>query len=524
MSTTTRLHLGILSVLFAAAALVNSVPYLFNELSPAYRQSSDATVHVVQWQQYASTYSGNFDNDVMFRNYQAQPTGTLFVNRVLVRISELLGVGILEWSVIISILSLMLFLSGVYTLVLYTTKKPLLGLIIGLVSIIPVISLGLSSWGFLTLGFVPKELSLGIAVWLTILYLRGVSDNSPARIAGFFALLGLFSNWYPPLFFHYALVLMTVEVLRARAITKAQVLYGVVFLLAAPVALFDIFIKAGGFTQPILAIIVSHYGVPLQSLSYLLIHYLRKQIIYVVLVGILWYIYRRVLQKEYPPLMTLWYYIWWSTLVLSLIGVGIEVFYPLYMKYLLSRVSVWFYLASMIIVTYTAHELWFARFSYSLRTSAVFAVLMMIVLLGQTSVLNVYHGAQKFRQNATNYQNYLSIVTHLRETVPPGTLVLANPDGEANTVRAYGGVGTYVAAKDGNVTLFDGNAATIWFNRYQEVQGVFAERDFKAIRFFAIAHGLQYYLFDTTDLNSGMDELKKSTVLQSGSYGLAKLF
>lgn len=522
-SHTTRTHIAILAFVFFVAFFVNRISYSTTGISLAYQQSSDATVHMVNWQEFSRNYAGNFDHDLMFQNYQEAPSGVLFVDKVLVRISEFLHIDLLDWSIVISALSLALFLSGVYFLVLYSTKSTLLGLVLTLVSIIPVISLGLSSWGFFALGFVPKELSVGISVWLTILYLQGVSTASRRKISWFFGLLGLFSNFYPPVFFHYALVLFTVEVIRQRAIKKEHILYGLIFLVASPVALYDIFVKAAHFAPPVLAIIYDHYGAPLHSLSYLVVHYLRKQIIYAALVGALWYVYRRVLKKEYPPRIVLWYAIWWSTLVWSLVGVGIEVFAPLYMKYLISRISVWFYLASMVIVAYTAYEIWFAKFSRSLTQLISFSLVLLIVLLGQTSILNVYNNLRDFKDAAPDYKEYLSVVTKLQLVVPPGSLILANPDGGANTIRTYGGVGTYVAAKDGNVTLFDGVAAQQWFDRYTETQKVFAQKDFSAIETYALAHGLHYYFFDTRDVQTGTTTLTKKTLLQSGPYGLAQL-
>jgi hypothetical protein len=513
-----------LAALFFAAFLVNSAAYFLTGISPAYRQSSDATVHVVQWREDARTYAGNFAADTMFQDYQAQPTGTLFVDRLLVRASELLHVDLLDWSILISALSLALFLSGVYFLVLYTTRRRLLATLLALVSIAPVISLGLSSYGFLVGGFVPKETALGITVWLTILYVRGVSTGSRRDLALFFGLLGLCANWYPPSFYHYAAALLTVEVIRHRALRWESILYGLLFLVASPVALYDIFVKAAHFAPPVLSIIIAHYGVPLHSLSYLLLHYLRKQFIYLALVGGLWYLYRRVLKKPYPPALTLWYAIWWSTLAWSLIGVGIEVFAPLYMKYLISRISVWFYLASMIIVAYTAYELWVAKWGGSQKRLALFAAGLVIVLLGQTSILNVYAGLRDAQRNAPDYRDYLAVVTRLQSVVPTGALVLANPDDRANTLRTYGGVGTYVSAKDGNVTLFDGAAAAAWLARYTETQKAFATKDFSAIRSFALAHGLQFYFFDTRGITTGQPLLKKETVLQTGDYGLAKLY
>jgi hypothetical protein len=516
-------HVGLLSLIFAVAALVNSSSYLLSGISPAYNQSSDATVHVVQWQEYTTGYAGNFSQDVMFQNYQAQPTGTLFVDKLLVRLSEFLHISILDWSIIISALSLILFLSGVYFLVLYSTKKLLLAFLISVVSIVPVISLGLSGWGFLVAGFVPKETGLGITMWLTILYLQGVSTGSKRDIGWFFVLLGLFANWYPPVFYHYALAILTAEVLRVRALRMEHVLYGILFLLASPVALYDIFVKAGHFAPPVLAIIINHYGIPLHSLSYLLLHYLRKQFIYAALIGVLWYVYRKIYQRESTLLMTAWYAIWWSTLAWSLVGVGIEVFAPLYMKYLISRISVWFYLASMVLIAMSAYELWALKFGRAMLSTSLFCILLVAVLLAQTSILNVYRGFQDAKKSGTDYAQYLSAVTKLGSLVPTGTLVLADPDGEANSIRAYGGVGTYVAAKDGNVTLFDGDAARAWFARYNTVKSVFATHDFTAIRSYALTHQLQYYFFDTKDLRSGTSTLARETLLQSGTYGVAKL-
>lgn len=521
-STNKFKHAVIIAFILSVAFLVNSSFYFFTGIPLKYQQSSDATVHVVDWQRLAQNYSGGFENDLMFQNYQAQPTGVLFVDKILVGISDTFNIELLNWSIMISYIFLAVFLTGVYFLVLYSTKNLLLATTISLVSIIPVISLGLSSWGFLTKGFVPKEISLGIAVWLSIIYVWGVSTNSKRKVGIFFLLLGLFSNWYPVLFFHYAIVLLVAEVIRQGGVKKQHFLYGLVFLAAAPIALFDIFIKSSNFTPPVNAIIVDHYAETLRSWKYLFLHYLRKQIVYIAIVAFLWYIYRHILKKEYPPLITLWYAIWWSALVWSLLGVGIEIFAPSYMKYLLSRTSVWFYFASMIIVGYTAYEIWFTKYARSTKNSILFSVVLSFILLAQSSVLNVYKGIEEGRDNSQDYQQYLSILTQLKTVIPPGSVILSNPDKEAKTIRAYGGVGSYVSWKDGNVTLFDGDAATIWFNRYKETQRVFLQKDFSEIQDLATKHNLQFYLFDKRDIESGLDALSGATILESGEYGLAQ--
>jgi len=522
-SPTVRTHIRNLIIIGVTAALVNSVAYLVSGIPPKYNLNSDATVHEVQWQEFSQSYAGNFNNDIMFQNFQEVPSGVLIADKALVRTAEFLRIDLLDWSVIISILTLALFLSGFYFLVFYTTKKSLISLLLTLVSIVPVISLGLSTWGSSISGFVPKEISVGVSLWLTILYLKGVSENSRSKIATFFLLLGLFANFYLTLFFHYAVVMLTVEVIRCRSIRKEHVAYGLLFLAAAPLALFDIFVRAGHFAPPNLSIIIDHYGNTLRSPAYLLLHYLRKQIIYAVLVGVMWYLYRRVFKREYPILMQVWYAIWWSTLLWSLVGVGIEVFAPLYMKYLISRISVWFYPASMIIIAYTAYELWFTKFRRSFQTLAAFSLLLVLVLLSQTSLLNVYNGIREQNSDAADYKQYLSVVTKLHDIVPPNALVLANPDGAANTIRTYGGVGTYVAAKDGIVMLFDGGAAELWFARYKEAERLFAEKDFLSIMAYARERNLRYYFFDMRDIGKDRQALERRIIIRSGPYGLADL-
>jgi hypothetical protein len=515
-------HASLLAIIFLAAACLNSATYFLSGIPAQYVQSSDATVHVVTWQQVSSSYQGEYDNDVAAKTFQAQSTGELFADRVLVRIADTLHINLLTWSIIVSALALAVFLSGVYALVLYTTKNTLLAFLIALLSIAPVISLGLSSWGFMVQGFVPKEISLALAVWLSILYFKGIFHNSACTMVLFFFLLGLLSNWYPVLFFHYALVLLFADVIWRRRITKEQILFGVVFLIGAPVALYDIFIKASSFVPPDLQVIVDHYAQTLHSWQYLFFHYLRKQIIYGVLVGGLWYIYRKVLKKEYPLVMGLWFAIWWSSLILSLIGVGIEVFAPLYTKYLLSRVSVWFYFVSMILVSYTAYETYFAKVAKSLLNYAIFFVVVGAILLSQTSILNVYSGVRELEQGAQDYKDYLSIATRLHTLVPMKAIVLANPDDEANALRTYAEVPTYVSWKDGNVTLYDGAAARAWEARYKEAQAAFATKDFAVIKNFATKHDVHYYLVDKKDIQSGIDDLYKTAIFQAGSYALTK--
>jgi|GEM_PF-4884401 len=509
-------------VLAIVAVMVNAAPYFLTGIPLKYNQSSDTLVHLVHWQEAASDYAGNFEADEMFQQNQGWPTGQLFVNKVLVRIAEMLNIDFLSWSIFISWCSLALFLSGVYALVFYTLRSRLLAFLISLVSIVPVISLGLSSWGFFVRGFVPKELAVAITVWLTILYFSGVLSGSKKKIAWFFVSLGFFSNWYPIVFFHYALLMMIVEVVRAKAIRKEHFFYGVIFLAAAPVALYDLFAKIGGFSPPDLSLIYAHYTWPLHSLEYLFAHYLRKQFVYAALIGGLWYLYRKLLKKEYPSAFSVWYAMWWASLGLSLVGVGIELFAPAYMKFLLPRVSVWFYFVSMVIVAYSAYEIYAIKFSVTRLKSVLFSFGLIVVLLGQTSVISAYKGVFNFNKNAEDYRDYIAAIDALNEHAPLKTILLVYPDRQASGIRAYGGYGVYVSSKDGNVTLVDGEAARKWKARYDETVAVFATKDYAKIKKFAINHGLTHLFYDIRDIETKGD-LERATFIRFGNYGLAEL-
>ncbi|MBX4216256.1 hypothetical protein KW797_04910, partial [Candidatus Parcubacteria bacterium] len=176
----------------------------------------------------------------------------------------------------------------------------------------------------------------------------------------------------------------------------------------------------------------------------------------------------------------------------------------------------------MVIVAFTGYELWRAKFGWSVTQKAIFSIALLIVLLGQTSILSVYKGIRGDIEESSDYKQYLSVVTRLSSFVSPSSLVFANPDRGAATIRTYGGVGVYVAKKDAIVTLYDGVASAAWEARYKETQKVFATKDVTAIRAYALAHGLEYYFFNIKDINTGAASLERMTVLKEGDYGLAK--
>jgi len=176
----------------------------------------------------------------------------------------------------------------------------------------------------------------------------------------------------------------------------------------------------------------------------------------------------------------------------------------------------------MLIVGYTAWQLVRARWGSGYKVTMLFAFVLSAVLIAQSSISNLVGGFMEFRRDAAQYRDYVSAMQQLHTLVPLGSVVLANPDGEANTLRPYGDVASWVSAKDGNISLFDGDAARAWYARYKESQAAFATHDGAAIRSYALSHGLQYYAFNMSDLSVHQDVITKATLMRVGVYGLAK--
>ena len=513
-----------LIIIFIAAFLVNKAPSVLTGIPLNRQLSSDAEVHINHWREFSTNNPVDFSNDRMF-SQGIWPRGQLFIDKLLVKTGELFGQEAADWSIFISIIALVFFLSGVYFVITYSTQSPFWGLILSLGSIIPTISLGGSSWGFLTKGFLPRELGLGITVWLSALYFYSLKNNSRAHRYLAFAITGIFTNWYPILFLHFFLMLFVAEIIRQKSFNKEHALYILFFVIGAPLAFIDFFTKSSDMSPMNMAVFYDRFKyMLLNSPAYALTKYLRRSIIYTVLVVIV-FLQNRILKNRVGGNILIWQNIWLSSGVLSIFGVLIENFTP-FAKFLISRTSIWFIFSSMVMLAYGAET---ARKNIKIWSGinrfwglTIFAFLLLVVFLGQSSLVSIYRNVRGLRASSSEYSQYITGLEQLKTITPASSIILAHPK-NADDIRVYGKRGTWVSWKDGNIAILDGKGATEWFERTQKTSEVLEQKDFTKIKSFARENGIGYFFYRKGDVTDGFQELEKNTIFKSGIFGVARI-
>ena len=513
-------HAIFLTVIFSAVLLINFTLSIITNIPLKNQLSSDAELHLTHWREFSTNEGNDFANDEMFRK-DTRPRGELLVNKLLVRLGEWLKVGLLEWSIWVSSLSLVVFLSGIYFVVAYSLKKPWLGFLVALGSIIPAFSLGGSTWGFLAQGFLPRELALGIAVWIMLIYFYGLEKNRIWVSRLVFLLAGIFSNWYPVLFFHFAAVFFIAEIIRLKSIRKELLIYGLLYAAGASFALMDIFIKSAQ-TAPIdLEVFRFRFRyMLLSSFEYTFLRYLRRFLIYIAIVTGLFIFSKKTLNSDELRPLSPWYAIWLSAALISLAGIVLENF-TTFARFLFSRASVWFLFASMVIIAYTIHRIYEKKVKNSLLSSTVLATGILLIFTGQSAIPSIYRQIKDLRINSANYNNYISLLENLKEVTPNDAIILASPR-EANKIRAYGARGTYVSWKEGGIALLDGKSGREWFERLHEVDAVFGQKNLEALQKYAQAKNIRYIIYNTNEISNDNQQLTLFPLLKSGPFVLSE--
>ena len=439
----------------------------------------------------------------------------------MVRLGEWLKGGVLEWSSWVSSLSLIVFLSGVYFVVAYSLKNSWLGFLVALGSIIPAFSLGGSTWGFLAQGFLPRELALGIAVWIMLIYFYGLEKNHIWAGRSVFLFSGIFSNWYPVLFFHFAAVLFVAEIIRLKSIKKELLVYGLLYAAGASFALIDIFIKST-HTAPIdLEVLRFRFRyMLLSSFEYAFLRYLRRFLIYAVVVAGLFIFSKKTLNRDELRPLSPWYAVWLSAALISLTGIVLENF-TTFARFLFSRTSVWFLFTSMAIIAYTIHKIYEKKIKNNFPLSAVLATGILLIFIGQSAIPSIYRQLRDLRINSTNYNDYIALLENLRNVTPNDAIILASPR-EAYKIRVYGSRGAYVSWKDGGITLLDGRSGREWFERLHEVEAVFGQKNLEVLQKYAQTKNIRYIIYNTDEISIDNQQLTLIPLLKSGPFVLSE--
>ncbi len=520
MSTSIKHHFLFLTFIFSAALILNILPWLLTGIPLSRQLSSDAEFHVVHWQEYSKNYEGNFLQDKFFQ-YDARPTGDLFLDKIFVRVTEFFGIKLPVGSIIVSVIALCSFLMAVYAISYFALSDAFLALIIGLASVIPTFALGGSTFGFLAQGYLPRELAIGFCLWILLLFLYGKRKNIAWMPFLVFFIIGLFANWYPVLFFHFATVLVLADIIQKRRISREHILYGILFAAGASFAIFDVISKAKATTPPDPNIFHIRFGyMYISSFAYGVLRYLRRIILYAIWIPALIIFVKKFLKEKINETLSFWLALWVSAGIIMTTGVLLEQ-YTVYAKFLLSRTSLFFIFASMIITSVMLMRAFEHFFPNHKLKKVILALFLLCIFIGQSSIPTIYRSITGAVKNVRSEKSFLEALDFLSRHTTPKDIVLANTD-YSYKIRAYAMRSVYSSWKDG-VALLDGKTGREWHERLLETNKALQTNDLKTIIDFGRKNGVTVFFTETDAIKNDIGIIKTYPFYQTGDYTIILL-
>jgi len=521
MTVNSKRHSLFLATIFLAAIVFNFLPQFLSGIPLPRQLSSDAENYVVHWYQYSEYYGNNFLNDKSFQ-YEIRPAGDLFVDKIFVRIGEFLKIDLPVWSVLISIIALLIFLSGVYALSFYTLNSAFSALIIGLGSIMPTFALGGGTWGFQTLGYLPRDLAIGFALWLLLLFIYGKDKGVKWAPFAVFLISGLFANWYPVLFFHFITVLLLADIIHDKKMSVKHLCYGLIFSIGAFFAIYDVISKVKTTIPPDLEALHMRFGyMYISSFTYGVFRYLRRVIIYLVWIPAIIVYSKKIFEGKAKKALSFWLAIWISAGVIMTVGVLLEQF-TVYAKFLFSRTSLFFIFSSMAISTLVLTRVVENNFPNLKHKKIIMALFLLVIFTGQSSIPTVYRYISGVTKNADAEKSFYDVLTVLSNKTSSKDIILADP-GYSNSIRAYAIRSVYTSWKDGGVSLLDGKGGREWFERFTETNELIQNGSFNSIVDFGLKKGASVVFIETNKISDYPSLAKKYNYYLSGNYAIILL-
>lgn len=505
-----------LSVIFLGAMVINGLPWFLSGIPLSKQLSSDAEYHIVHWYEYSKNYEGNFLQDKSFQ-LDIRPAGDLFADKIFVKIGDFFNINLPNLSIFVSIAALFLFLSGVYALGSFIFHDSFWAFILSLGSALPTFALGGTTWGFTTLGYLPRELALGFCLWLLLLFLYGKRKNIPELSFIVFFAAGLLANWYPISFIHFTAVLLLADIIYGKKIAKEHFLYGILFFGGASFAVFDILSKAKLATPPDLDILRLRYDYMfISSFDYGIFHYLRRVILYLIWIPSLIFIYRKFLKDKIKEDISFWISIFVSSGIIMTIGVLLEE-YTVYAKFLFSRTSLFFILASMIISTIVLTKSFEHFFLNRKFKKIIVGSILLVIFVGQSSIPTIYRSLADIAKNANEQRAFLSAINFLAEHTTAKDMIFTDPK-YSNKIRAYAMRPVYSSWKDGGVSLLDGRGGREWYTGYVENYKILQTKNLNQILEFSKNKKLSAIFIETGKIDKNPNLEGQFTHYQVGSY------
>jgi hypothetical protein len=503
------------------AVVINSLPWFLSGIPLSKQLSSDAEYHVVHWQEYSKNYEGNFLEDKSFR-LDTRPAGDLFVDKIFVKIGDFLNIDLPDLSIFVSAAALLIFLSGLYALCCFIFKDSFWAFVISLGSIVPTFALGGTSWGFVALGYLPRELALGFCLWLLLLFLYGKEENVKKLSYLVFFIAGLLANWYPVSFMHFMVVLLLADIIYKKKISREHFLYGILFFGGASFAVFDVLSKLKMTTPPDLSILHLRFGyMKISSFRYGAFHYLRRIILYLIWISSLIFVHQNFLKVRIKENISFWISIFISSGIIMTIGVFLEE-YTVYAKFLFSRTSLFFILASMVISVIVVANI-FEYFWPNLKfKKMIVGAILLLIFIGQSSIPTIYRYLADTAQNSTEQKSFFDALKFLSDKTGPKDIILSDTK-YSNKIRAYAERAVYSSWKDGGIALLDGGGGREWYAGYVQNNRILQTGDLNKILKFCKDNKLSTIFIEKGIINKNLNLTKQFTQYETRGYEILLL-
>lgn len=509
-----------LTFIILCAILLNLLPFLISGIPLQQQLLSDVEYHISTWQ-IALNPNVLAGDKFLQLGLKTLPTGQILSNKIVGFIAKSFNLDLFTISVLLSFFALLLFLCALYILILYSLKDPLTAFLISFFSIIPVHALGSAIFGVQALGFLPRDLSLAVAVIILVLYFYSLQNKKSLKLVFFTS--GILANFYPLIFFQLVIVLLLAEIIRSKKINFTYVGHGLIFLAGALPSALDILLKNTQASPIDIEIMRSFYKYMIADFSWdSLRHYLRRFILYSMLVPVIYYFSIRKAPEPEKGFLRPWIAIAVSSFIFSLIGAFIEGTTVL-TKYMLSRTSVWFTLSSMVI-TASGLKMFFEK--YTKRRALLYLVVAAsFIYLAQSNLPTTYRFLRSTYNNREQTREFHIAVDKLNKMTNENDLILA-PSEEyydlAASVRTYSLRPIYVCYKYGGISVMDGLSAREWLQRYRKASDVFQSKDPRELINFMEAEGIHYAFVPSHYYKKDDQFIKEFIVEDTGRFLIIK--
>ena len=418
----------------------------------------------------------------------SKPIGDQLLNKYIGLIAQYLSINLFSFSVFLSIISLLLFLTAIYFLCRETLESNSLALFISLWCIIEIHALGGTTFGFRALGFLPRDFALAISLFILYIYILALQRNSNKLLLASFFFCGIFTNYYSIAFVNLLGVLSVSEAIRQRTVSLKLISLILMWAALASPALMDLATKTSNWSSVDLRILrernsfMIFTGFNIDSIKYI-----RRFFIHSV-AGIISMVYIGKSKAKIEP----WFYILSSSILLSITGIFIESTTE-YLRLFISRASQYVTISSMILCCYASSV--FLRTHFAKYSSALLYFSLSIFFLFQSSITSIFNMWQDQRTNRQNRDEFLIAAHYAAISTDKDSLFIvpSSPSQDlAASFRTYANRRIFTSYKDGGISLVDGERARIWEHKYKIQEEVFSSNSLQPLLSLMKDGGIDY--------------------------------